>query len=151
MSIRKSNREKYISGTLRNYNKRTEMKTEPGIPEPPPGYSTEEKRVYMNFANKFNSMGVLTANDGPGLEMITASYLEWQDILKEIKKHGRVYETVNSAKQKMFRPRPEVAMADMAFKRLRSMLQEFGATAKARNYVDVKNEKISDEFDSLLK
>lgn len=84
------------------------------------------------------AMGVLTSADLMALEIGAAAYKERRDALDVIEREGLTYTTTTTQGCEMVRPRPEVAIAADAYRRVLMVLREFGCAPVSRLRLDVK-------------
>lgn len=84
-------------------------------------------------------MGVLTLADGKALELLCDAYAEYREARSVCEREGMTYESV-SEHGSMWRARPEVAIASDAWRRIASMLREFGLTPSSRTKVQTTGE-----------
>lgn len=138
-----------------NAGKRPLPKREPkpkrGIPSPPSWLSTRAKAVWRELGGQLDVVGVLTVQDRRALELLCDAYDEWRSAREKILEHGATYESVTDAGGLAIKPRPEVAQASDAWKRVRAMLLEFGLTPAARAKVSASEPEPEDPFEELLR
>ncbi|WP_268802497.1 MULTISPECIES: phage terminase small subunit P27 family [Candidatus Williamhamiltonella] len=93
---------------------------------------------------------MLTHLDGMALELLIGAYVEWRQHRDGIDKEGHFYKTQSQDGNVMIRPHPQVAMMADAWKRLRSMLTEFGMTPASRSKVPSPEPGSLDPFSKFL-
>ncbi|MTI32807.1 phage terminase small subunit P27 family [Xanthovirga aplysinae] len=143
---------KVISGTLQKC--RTNKK-EPKLPtdynpSPPEWLDKKGKLAFRQLAKELGNMQVLTTADRKALELLCDAYSEYREARKAVKELGSTYESINQSGGVMYRARPEVAIASDAWKRVRSMMSEFGLTPSSRSKVAATGEKEKDPLEAFL-
>lgn len=137
-----------------NPGKRALNKDEPrpdrAVPPPPKHLPTRTKRVWRAVAAELDAMGVLTAADAMGLELLVYAYEEYRRARDVADVEGSTYRTEGPAGT-MFRARPEVAIGADAWRRCRAMLAEFGLTPSSRTRIKVGATEEVDPFEELLR
>jgi P27 family predicted phage terminase small subunit len=122
-----------------NPGKRPLPKNEPAVElatPPCPDYFTDDQQVaWAELAERLVDMKVLTLGDGAALELLFAAYMEWRYAADIVTDEGMTYTTTTESGDVMYRPRPEVAIAADAWRRVTSMLREFGLTPSSRTKV----------------
>ena len=116
--------------------------------KPPAWVKGKARTNWKKVSPILQQMGVLTVADETALGLLVdalAEYVEAQDTLRS---EGRTYKTYTEAGSPMWRPRPEVAMAQDAWRRVNAMLGQFGMTPASRTKLSSGNSK--DETDSIL-
>ncbi len=117
---------------------------------PPAWLKGQGRRVWRWLVPLLREMRVLTAADEQALALLCdvfAEYLEAREILRQ---RGLTYETTTPQGDRMVRPRPEVAIAADAWRRVQRMLTEFGLTPSARSRVQALPAPECDPFEELL-
>jgi len=79
-------------------------------------------------------MKLISYGDSAALMLLTDVLAEYVSLRVIIEKKGRVYELLTPG-GKVFRARPEVALASDAWRRAQRMLVEFGLTPASRSKV----------------
>lgn len=92
-------------------------------------------------------MGVLTTADPHALAMLCDAYAEYLECRQIVTNVGRTYTTTTQQGDTMIRPRPEVAMASDAWRRVQRMLTEFGMTPSSRSKVKGSPREERDPFE----
>ncbi len=125
-------------------NKR-EPKAEPGAPVCPAWLSPKAKRAWKELVGILGGMDILSKADRRAMELLCDAYAEYRDARAVVAKQGATYEAETVAGGVMIRPRPEVAIAADAWRRVKGMLTEFGLTPASRSRVQTpdKGEKAS--------
>ena len=106
------------------------------VPLAPDWLPDEVKTIFNEMALHFASMRILGNADGKALELLADAYHEYRQARQFIYENGSTYESPTKEGGKIIRAYPQVNIASDAFKRVRSMLIEFGATPAARSKVD---------------
>jgi len=101
-----------------------------GRPQLPAFQSTEE--TFKWLVNHLDDLGVVAEVDALALQMLSDSWEDYVAARAVIKKNGPTYTTTTAQGDEMHRPRPELAMMQEAWNRIKKMLPEFGLTAAAR-------------------
>lgn len=127
---------KVVQGTVRKdrVNKR-EPKPKLETPKPPGWMSDEGKVMWGRFSVQLEQMGVLTAADGPALELLVTSYLEFVKLEKQLADEGYTYLTVATNGERVTKANPAASMLREARQQHRMLLIEFGLTPAARTKV----------------
>lgn len=137
-----------------NAGKRAPSKREPKLkaekPRTPAHLNATAKHAHKGLCELLLSMGVLTVADGKGLELLCAAYAEWRGLAKIVKTEGYTYETTNGQGERMIKARPEVAMGSDAWKRVKSMIVEYGLTPSSRTRVETNEPLTSDPLQEFL-
>lgn len=115
---------------------RREPKPTKGVPRMPAHLTPKAKSAWKSIGPELARMGVLTLADGPALELLCDAYAEYRAARDVVRADGATYESV-SVHGAMTRVRPEVAIAADAWRRVASMLREFGLTPSSRTKVAV--------------
>jgi len=102
----------------------------------------QAKETFEVLAPLLHKMNVVSESDKLALEMLCDAYSEYRIARKFIQENGSTYKCV-TANGIMNRTRPEVAIVNDSWKRVRSMMSEFGLTPSSRNKVSAigKNEE----------
>lgn len=121
-------------------------------------------RLWKDLAELLAEMRVMTPADEHALALLSDALAEYVELRAWVRRNGRTYESVwalgeddddadadgGVVMRKMRRPNPEVAMYQDAFKRVRSLLPEFGLTPSARARLKAAPEKVPDELRDFL-
>ena len=109
----------------------------------------EAKRAWRELAPLLSGMQVLTSADKSALVMLCDAWAEWRSARDEVIEKGETYTVITEAGSEMIRPRPEVAIAADAWKRIKAMLVEFGMTPAARSRITVPDNSPHSVWDEL--
>jgi P27 family predicted phage terminase small subunit len=112
-----------------------EPTVEPSMPLYPSYFTDDQRDAWNDLAERLFGMKVLTEGDSTALELLVVAYAEWRYAMATVEEEGSVYTTTTESGDKMYRARPEVAIASDAWRRISSMLREFGLTPSARTKV----------------
>lgn len=117
-------------------------KDEPGLPiEKPrcPSYLPEKARTaFKELRDILYDMRVLTKADRWALEMLADAWNDFREAQRIIDNEGSFYTTYTNEGNEIIRPHPAVAIRNDAWKRVKSMLAEFGLTPSSRRTVSAK-------------
>ena len=128
---------KRLQGTLERSRMNTnEPKPLLEVPMAPDWLPDEVKGIFNEMALHFADMRVLSKADGKALELLADAYFEYRQARQFIYENGSTYESPTKDGGKIIRAYPQVNIASDAFKRVRAMLIEFGATPAARSKVE---------------
>lgn len=116
-----------------------------GIAKPPQWLKGRSHQVWELLAPILARMKVLSSADAHALALLCDAYAEYLDARDVVRKDGATYESRHfqmdeaghTVEKVMIRPRPEVAMAQDAWKRVRQMMQEFGLTPSSRSRIEI--------------
>ena len=116
---------------------------DPGLPKPPSWLSPRARRVWREIGPILQDMRVMTVADGTALSLLADAMAEYTEARAVVVKQGATYtvehiardEEGNAIVTRSVRARPEVAIASDAWKRVRTMLVEFGLTPSSRSRV----------------
>lgn len=128
-----------------------EPKPSPQKPRCPAHLPPKAKTAFKNVCELLEGMGVLTIVDGMALELLCDAYAEWRDLDTLIKKEGRTYKTISTSGDEIIKGHPAVAMRSDAWKRIKSMMVEFGLTAASRTKVNAEKPEEADPLDEYMK
>lgn len=137
---------KVVRGTDRA-DRRSANEPEPdrGIPKCPAHFNGRAKEAWKRIGPMLDRMGVLTQADGAALELLCDAYADYRDASEVIRVSGSTYTTTTQQGDTMYRPRPEVAMRNDAWRRVASMASEFGLNPSSRSKVSASPEGDDDE------
>ena len=107
--------------------------------------------AWRELASVLEGMRVVSEADRKALELLCDAYAEWRRAREVVIEHGTTYEAENVNGGLMLKVRPEVALAADAWRRIRSMLTEFGLTPAARARVKVGEIPEEDPLEAYLK
>src|SRR5258707_5544374 len=93
--------------------------------------------AWQRIGAQLARMHVANHVDQDALELLVGAYAEYRRAQAVLDRRGRTY-TIRTASGRVVRARPEVAIAQDAWRRVRLMLQEFGLTPAARTRVEVE-------------
>lgn len=111
------------------------------VPLAPDWLPDEVKDIFNEMALHFAEMRILSQADGKALELLADAYHEYREARQFIYANGSTYESPTKDGGKIIRAYPQVNIASDAFKRVRAMLIEFGATPAARSKVEAAPEQ----------
>lgn len=118
----------------------------------PPGWLTERAQEKYKALHKImEPLGVFTEADEHALAMCAAAFDDFLSACDAVAAHGRVYETVTQTGSIIYRPRPEVAQMQDAWRRHVAALSQFGLTPATRSRVGGgSGDKAKDPFADYL-
>ena len=115
----------------------------------PAWLSERAKEAYRELSDVLVGMQVLTKADRMALEMLCDAYAQYRDAQEFVRENGMTYETSTEAGT-MHRAFPQVAIASDAYKRIRSMMTEFGLTPASRGKVSAQGEQKEDPLANYM-
>lgn len=137
-----------------NPGKRAINKDEPKpavrVPPLPAHFSKRAKYWHKRVAEELAQMGVLTGMDERALELLIEAYEEYRQHLETLEDEGYTYKTTSMAGDVSIKMHPAAALKADAWKRLRSMLGEFGMTPASRSKVKVSGPGETDPLEEFL-
>lgn len=144
---------KVVQGTVRkDRGAPNEPKLKVEAPKVPAHLSPKAKTAWKGLCETLGDMQVLATADAKALELLCDAYSQWRDLRKVLDKEGHTYQTTSQTGDILFKARPEVAMAADAWKRISSMLQQFGLTPSARSKVNAQEkEPEKDPLEEFMK
>ena len=129
-----------------------EPKPGPGLLECPDWLSDRAKRMFNELVELLGEMKVLTQADQLALELLCEAYAEYRDAREVVMAEGPTYECVTTNGGTMIRARPEVGIAADAWRRVKSMVSEFGLTPSSRVKLHVPGDNgPGDELDEFIR
>jgi len=96
-----------------------------------------------------DNLGVVAEIDTFALQMFSDAWEDYIAAREVIRRDGPTYATTTNTGDTMWRPRPELAMMNNAWDRLKKIIPEFGLTPSSRAKIDAKDE-VQDIDDLLL-
>jgi P27 family predicted phage terminase small subunit len=107
-------------------------------PPPKPTHLSElAAEAWDRVAPELHRLGLLTVVDGVALELLACAYDDWRSAHADVVAEGITYETENAQGGRMVRAHPAVAVRSDAWRRVKSILAEFGLTPSSRAKLDV--------------
>jgi P27 family predicted phage terminase small subunit len=137
MPARRPTALKVLEGTYRPDRSRREPRPPAGIPEAPAWLGEQARETWAELAPVLESMRVLTSADRLALALASDAVAEYQAARAVVAKEGATYRTITEGGSVLFRQRPEVAVAQDAWRRGLRALTEFGLTPASRGRIDV--------------
>ena len=107
------------------------------VPTPPSFLTAKEKKVFKEFATLLHEAGVLTGMDVDVLSGLSKCWQQWIDASKALEKGGLTFTSYNRNGDAMERKRPEIGIANDAWKMVMSILTEYGMTPASRSKVSL--------------
>ncbi|HIC1917612.1 phage terminase small subunit P27 family [Citrobacter freundii] len=130
-----------------NPSKRPINKNEPqppkGVPPVPKHFDKQGKYWFKRMAEELDAIGVISLLDARALELLVEAYTEYRHHCETLDREGYTYavysdDDADEGKEReirMIKPHPAAMMKADAWKRLRTMLAEFGMTPSSRSKV----------------
>ena len=106
-----------------------------GIPDPPERLTGAALEHWRELVPELDEMGVLTTADGFALALLCEAWAECLEAGEILAREGLTYTRTTAAGSTSVAARPEVAMRSDAWKRMKSMMVEFGLTPSSRSRV----------------
>ena len=126
---------KRLSGTLRrDRQNQREPKPKAGA-RCPSWLAADAKSVWRDLAPVLERMKVLTEADREALALLCSALAEYRQARAVLDREGSTYRATTEAGAVLVRPRPELRIAQDAWRRARLMLVEFGLSPAARSKV----------------
>jgi P27 family predicted phage terminase small subunit len=137
-----------------NAGKRALPKHEPtpaAEPPPKPAHLTERAAAaWDRVAPELHRLGLLSVVDGLALELLVCAYDDWREAHIEVAAEGATYET-ETEHGRIVRAHPQVAIRSDAWRRVKSILAEFGLTPSSRARLDIEAPGQEDPMDAFLR
>ncbi len=118
---------------------KTEPMPEAGAPPKPDWLGPVASDAWDRLSATLVDMRVLTVVDQTALEMLACVYEEWREAHETVKDEG-TRQTINTQHGTRLQAHPSVAQRADAFRRLNSMVQEFGLTPSAKTRIRTPGE-----------
>ena len=147
MTARKPTALKVLHGTFRADRAADEPQYSAKAPRPPASLSPGARVYWRELAELLSGARVLTAGDRQSLALTCEALEQHRAATVVMLEHGMTYTTINADGMEMARPRPEVTIADAAWKRAMRGLVEFGLTPASRTKVAALPAPIDNPFD----
>lgn len=132
---------KILHGSKRG---RAQAKVEPtpelGAPSKPNWLGAIASECWDDLVPVLEGMRVLTVADRVALELLATVYEEWRNANETVELKGETQEVSTQYSSKT-QAHPAVAQRSDAFRRLHSMIQEFGLTPSARSRIKGPGER----------
>ena len=113
---------------------RREPRGHSGLPACPTHLRGIAREAWRRLGERLTVLRVVTDADAAALELLALAYGEYRQAVGVVERRGATYAT-RTANGMIVRRRPEVAIASDAWRRVKSMLVEFGLTPAARTRV----------------
>jgi P27 family predicted phage terminase small subunit len=116
-----------------------------GVPEPPEWLNLLELEAWDTLTAALEPMGVVTISDGPALTALAVAWADWRQAraVLDLEEH---YPEAGDG----LRKHPAAGVASEAWRRVASMLAEFGLTPSARSRLEVGACSDPDQFEYFL-
>lgn len=96
-----------------------------------PSFS-DSRDTFDWLVRHLDDLGVVAELDAIALQMLSDAWEDYRAARAVIQKLGPTYTTTTPQGDEMHRPRPELALMQQSWDRLKKMLPEFGLTAASR-------------------
>ncbi|WP_414146891.1 phage terminase small subunit P27 family [Erwinia sp. BNK-24-b] len=145
-----------------NPSKRAVNKNEPkppsGVPPIPKNLDKMGKYWFKRIGDELNGIGVMTSLDGKALELLVEAYTEYRHHCETLDREGYTYAVYDDEDKdegeersiRMIKQHPAAVMKADAWKRVRTMLAEFGMTPASRSKVGAKGPAEADPLEAFL-
>lgn len=141
-----------IKGNPGKRKKKTTVPTNKNIPYlvTPDHLSKTGKYWFKKLVDDFNQIGLIEQLDRLALELLVESYAEYRSHCKVVDEEGATYKTTATSGEIVIKANPAVAMKSDAWKRLKSMMEQFGMTPSARSKLDINFQEDVDPLEDFL-
>jgi P27 family predicted phage terminase small subunit len=133
MASKKTTEALKASGSYRKDRHGGRMEAPKGKPIKPEN-SSESAEIWIT--SMMEKMGVSTPLDGMSVKMFADSWERYTSARDFIKEHGEIYTTTTAQGDLMYRKRPEVEIAHVAWQQLFAMVKQFGMTPLSRSKIE---------------
>jgi P27 family predicted phage terminase small subunit len=116
----------------------------------PKWLSEKAKEAYLDLSEILYGMQVLTKADRTALEMLCDAYAEYRQAREFVEQYGMTYGVTTKEGDTLHKVYPQVAIASDAYKRVRSMMTEFGLTPASRSKVSAQGEEQKDPLGEYM-
>jgi P27 family predicted phage terminase small subunit len=137
------------AGTFRADRHANKLELPLGAPNPRAAIGEISRDAFEFVAERLTNVGVVSEIDTFALQMFADAWEDYVAAREVIRRDGPTYTTTTNTGDTMFRPRPELAMMNNAWDRLKKIIPEFGMTPSSRAKIDAKDE-VQDIDDLLL-
>lgn len=120
------------------------------MPDAPAWLDGKAQAAWRELASVLTEMRVVTDADKKALELLCDAYSEYRTARSAIREHGSSYKSATEGGGFIIRSRPEVAIASDAWRRVKSLLSEFGLTPSSRTKVKSAEPSTVDPFEVFL-
>lgn len=118
--------------------------------QPPEWLGDNGKEAWSDLLPVLRGMGVVTIADPMAFALLCDALGEYIDARAWLKEHEDVYAVASKDGDLTWRKRPEVEIAQDAWRRAKTMLTEFGLTPAARSRVSGKAADMSDPLEKWM-
>ena len=122
----------------------------PGTLVPPDWLKGEGLILWGELVPVLDEMGVLSTSDRFALAALCSAYDDYREAATIVEREGQVYTRTTAAGSTSVAARPEIAIRNDAFRRMASMLGEFGLTPSSRTRVSANPKKPRGKLQELL-
>ena len=128
------------NGTFKPHRHADRLEVAEGLPTMPFVSGDVATQTFKHLSGQLGRLGVLSELDGYALQMLADAWEDYTAARDVVRRLGATYETITEAGQIMIRPRPEVAMYQNAWDRMKKIIGEFGLTPSSRAKLGKKEE-----------
>lgn len=121
------------------------------LPSCPPHLKGEARKAWETFATQLTESGVATLADAMALELLCSSIALYLDSLEMVRQFGPVWIEKGESKIPKFAYSPHWAVMNGEWKKIVSMLREFGMTPSSRSGVKATPPTAADPFATFMK
>jgi P27 family predicted phage terminase small subunit len=115
-----------------------------GIPDAPDWLNGLERESWETITAALAPMGVVTVSDGPALTALVVAWAEWRQARAVLDLEEPYADTPTG-----LRKHPATAVASDAWRRVSSMLAEFGLTPSSRSRLAIADTDSPDRFENF--
>ena len=122
----------------------------PGTLVPPDWLKGEALEFWDELVPILDEMGILSTSDRLALAALCSAFGDYRAASEILEREGLTYEKTTAAGKVTVKPRPEISIRNDAFRRMTSMLGEFGLTPSSRSRVNVNPKKPRGKLERFL-
>jgi P27 family predicted phage terminase small subunit len=126
------------AGTFRADRHANKLELPLGAPNPRAAIGEISRDAFEFVAERLTNVGVVSEIDTFALQMFADAWEDYVAAREVIRRDGPTYTTTTNTGDTMFRPRPELAMMNNAWDRLKKIIPEFGMTPSSRAKIDAR-------------
>ena len=125
-----------------------EPRSKGGLPTPPRHLSASVRKVWKRLREQIKGSGIATSLDTVAFEMLCKSYADYLDACEKVSQFGAVWIDKGEAKIPKFAYSPYWAVMNREWKKVQTMLVEFGLTPSSRSRVQASPDVAADQQES---
>lgn len=130
---------------------RREPKVSAGLPACPAYLKGSAREAYQRFAEQLTESGVAQATDATALELLCSAIALYLDALAKVQEYGPVWMEKGDSKIPKFAYSPHWAVMNREWKKILSLLKEFGLTPSSRSSVQAAPPAAANPFAMFMK